>query len=116
MVSICPQVQSSYFIRFKELASSVIKNYSRRVSRTATLDGGSVVTDSGYTDTDRTLTIQTRITEAQETILKYLIQTYALLTVVTDEGCYTCAPSNLYCKPVAGAGDADATLTLLVQA
>jgi hypothetical protein len=31
------------------------KENTRRLSRTATLDGGAVITDSGWTDADRTL-------------------------------------------------------------
>jgi hypothetical protein len=115
MISISPQVQSSYFIFLREMASSKIKEYTRRVSRTATLDGSSVITDSGYTDTDRTLEIRARITAAQESIITYLMETYSLLTVVTDEGCYTCAPQRWSFPPVAGPDDPNAILTLLIS-
>jgi len=114
MISISPQVQSSYFILLREMASSRLKNYSRRVSRAATLDGASVINDSGYTDTDRTLDIRVRITAAQESIISYLMETYSLLTVVTDEGCYTCAPKTWRFPPVAGPDDPNAILTLLI--
>ena len=116
MISISPQVQSAYFILLREMASSKIKEYARRVSRTATLDGSSVITDSGYTDTDRTLEIRARISEAQETIIKYLLQTYTLLTVVTNEGCYTCAPERLSFPPVGGSDDPNMILTLMISA
>jgi len=41
----------------------IVSSRSRRVSRIATLDGGSVIVDSGYTDTDRTLVIDARVTK-----------------------------------------------------
>lgn len=114
MISISPQVQSNYFILLREMAMSRIKEYARRISRTATLDGDSVITDSGYTDTDRTLEIRARIAAAQESILTYLLQTYSLLTVVTDEGCYTCALDRIRFPAVASPDDPNVILTLMI--
>jgi len=94
MISICPRVQDTSFIVLAELAASEIKKYARRVSRTATLDGDSVITDSGYTDSDRVIEIRANVTAAQEATIQYLLETYSLLSVSTPDGCYTCAPNT----------------------
>ena len=55
---------------------SDIKSGARRVSRNATLDGGAVITDGGYSDADRTLVIRySEMTEADEIKLRDIFQT-----------------------------------------
>lgn len=95
MVSITPQVSSSYVVKFKENHKSKIRQFSRRVSRSATLDGDSIITDSGFTDTDRTLTLEGRVTEDQRDDLEYMIENYSLWNVVTKGECLSCSPKQL---------------------
>jgi len=97
MVSITTQASSEYVVKIKENPNSKIKDFYRRVSRIATLDGGSVVIDSGYTDTDRTLTIEGRITEAQKTMLEYMIENYPLWNVSAKGEFFSCSPNRMTC-------------------
>ena len=57
MISITTQTASEYFVVLEEKDGSQLDRYSRRISRTATLDGGSVVNDLGFSDTDRTVVV-----------------------------------------------------------
>ena len=43
---------------FRHINDQENRSGSRRVSRTATLDGGCTIYDTGYTDSDRTVTIR----------------------------------------------------------
>ena len=97
MISITTQVSSIYVVKFKESFESKIRRFSRRVSRVATLDGGSVVNDSGFSHSDRTLIIEGRITETQRDNLEYMFQTYPLLNVAAKGEIRTCAPGKLEC-------------------
>ena len=98
MVSITPQISSEYVVKLKELHTSDLSSRSRRVSRTATLDGGSVTVDSGYTDTDRTLVIDARVTKSVQEDLEYMLENYTLLNVATNGECLSCAPKNIKCN------------------
>lgn len=61
----------------------------RRVSRTATLDGGAVLSDLGATEADRTLEITARrITPAQAAAAERLARTYPTVVVSTPAGCF----------------------------
>lgn len=96
MVSITTQTSSSYALKFKEISSDTkVRSRSRRVSRVATLDGSSVITDSGYTDTDRTLVIAARLTQSQIDDLEYMVENYSLWNVSVIDGNYPCAPTNV---------------------
>lgn len=83
---------------------------SRRVTRVATLDGGAVFNDFGFSDADRTMRIVWRPTgKAQEAAVARLVQTYSRITVATPDGLFLAAPQIL--TP----GDSTLTLTLLVE-
>ena len=94
MISISTQTASEYSVILEEKTDSMVERFTRRVSRSSTLDGGSVYTDSGYSDTDRTITLVADVTEEQQSVLKHIIQNYALITVATKDGCFTCRPKN----------------------
>jgi len=85
-------------------------NRERRASRTATLDGGVSIYDTGYAAGDRTMGIHIK-DPSPEIIaaMNYLIETYSLLTVTTDEAAFTAIPAKF-----SVAEDGLATLTLLV--
>ncbi|MEN6375577.1 MAG: hypothetical protein ABFD75_12485 [Smithella sp.] len=69
----------------------------RRMSRTATLDGGVSVYDTGYAVGDRDITL--RVPNApKETIdfLTYLVKTYNEITVTTSESAFIGVPGRIY--------------------
>jgi hypothetical protein len=69
--------------------ASELKSAERRVSRTATLDGGCVITDTGFSHADRTFTISARLDdEATEAAIRRMHQTYSLVVVSTPDGVY----------------------------
>lgn len=61
----------------------------RRVSRAATLDAGAVMIDSGYTDADRTVTVDLSNEDA-DTIqsLRYLLQSHDTVRLFLPDGAY----------------------------
>lgn len=62
---------------------------ARRVSLTATLDGGVAVYDTGFADGDRTMTIE--IPEASEEEIDfadYICRTYNIITLTACDGAY----------------------------
>ena len=63
-------------------------NAARRVGRTATLDGGCLITDSGFSHSDRTFKVRASVDEATEINLWDWFQTYALLNIATREGVF----------------------------
>jgi hypothetical protein len=61
-------------------AATKFEECQRRVSRTATLDGGCLIFDNAFSDADRSIAIGfLDMTVAQEDSLRYLFQTYPLL-------------------------------------
>lgn len=69
----------------------------RRASRTATLDGGVVVYDTGYAAGDRDLTI--KVPGASREIIDfmlYLVKTYNEITVTTQESAFLGVPATAY--------------------
>ena len=95
MVSITPQVSSSYVVKFNENYKSKIRRFSRRVSRVATLDGSSVVTDSGFSDTDRTFIIEAQVSKTVRDNLEYMQENYSLWNVVTKGEYHSCSPQRM---------------------
>lgn len=68
-------------------------NIERRLSRTATLDGGAVFNDFGFSDADRTLDIEIdRPSKALVQNLSRMVQAYGQLIVSCSEGCFLGAP------------------------
>jgi hypothetical protein len=62
---------------------------SRRVSRTATLDGGALIVDNGYTASDATFTISLpHISATARTALLDTIKTHSLLVLSCKAGCF----------------------------
>lgn len=62
------QATNSY-VKIKELPDSDLYTAQARVSRTATLDGGSVVDHLGFVQGDRTMEVHARLTESEEDLL-----------------------------------------------
>lgn len=73
---------------------SDLTTITRRVSRTATLDGGVVIDDRGYTDSDKTLEIViANIKLVDHQAFTRMLKAYTQLVVSASEGCFLCAPS-----------------------
>jgi len=93
------------FVEIDALPDSEYGDRRRRASRTATLDGGSVAQDFGYSHADRTMYIRFLSTQAVDASLKYLVEQYALLQVSADGGVFTAIPEYKF-------GPETSTLTL----
>lgn len=62
---------------------------SRRVSRTATLDGGALIVDNGYTASDATFTISVpQITFEARLSLLETIKNHSYLVISCKAGCF----------------------------
>lgn len=71
------------------MANSDFSIASRRVSRTATLDGGALIVDNGYTASDATFVISLpTISLEQRAALLAIIQTHSLIVVSCVVGCF----------------------------
>lgn len=71
------------------------KERSRRVSRTATLDGGAAVYDSGYSDGDRTLNVRVPKASAEVVaFMEYMVETYNIIRVTGKEGAFRAVPNR----------------------
>jgi len=82
---------------FQTDRSSELKNRQgdRRISRTATLDGGVLIADLGYADGDRKLTVvELDATEAAVTFAKYMVENFSLINATTEDGAYEVAPES----------------------
>lgn len=75
-------------ISLEALLGSDLSASTRRVTRTATLDGNAVIIDNGYTSADSTLAIEAALTEADARRLHHLMQTYPEIIASTPDGCY----------------------------
>lgn len=91
-VSIC-----SRLIGFQDLlleanpADSTLRQNRRRYTRTATLDGGVAITDGGWSDGDRTLTLALhprQLTPETLAAIDALRASSPRVTVATDEGVF----------------------------
>jgi hypothetical protein len=77
--------------RYKNLNESG----SRRCTRTATLDGGCEVYDTGYSDSDRIAVINDEnATQEMIDYVKYLIQNYSSIVVALKDGVFRGVPSE----------------------
>jgi len=93
------------------LPESDFRSAGRRVNRVATLDGGAVFNDFGFTHADRTFTLIFQPTsEAHAASVKRLVELYPKITVSMPEGLFRVAPESYQ------HGSEDIRLTLLVDA
>ena len=81
----------------------------RRVNRTATLDGGVVFAEGGFTHADRTITLIWRVrSAAEEASVARLIELYTRVRLALDRAIYLVAPE------VYAPGPEESQMTLLV--
>ena len=72
-----------------DLAATKFRDCQRRVSRTATLDGGCLIYDNGFSEADGTIALGfLDMTVIQEESLRYLFQTYPLLCLAAPTGMF----------------------------
>jgi len=80
----------------KPLPETVLRDARARVTRTATLDGGCVITNNGLAAADRTPEIRARImTKAACDVLWNLFANHTLFTLSTEEGFFVGAIDRL---------------------
>lgn len=70
------------------LPDSSLSASTRRVTRTATLDGNASIVDNGWTAADSTLTVEAYLEEAQASQVDRLIRLYPEVVCSTEQGCY----------------------------
>lgn len=87
-------------IRIRPGVNTRIRNASARVSRTATLDGGTVLTHSGFADGDMTFDVRTSaLTRAEAEALWGLFKDETGFTISCEEGCFEGAIQRLNLEP-----------------
>jgi hypothetical protein len=82
------------FIR-AESPRAELRAIDRRLSRTATLDGGAEIFDGGFSHADRTLIVDVEdLSRDDADNLQRMTRVYALLIVSLVEGVFEAAPEN----------------------
>ena len=82
-------------VTFETEGPTNIREAHARVSRSATLDGGSVVNHLGFSHGDRTLRVQARVTESGADVIWAIFVLGVMVNVATDEGMYRAAIETL---------------------
>ena len=80
-------------------ASEALKNNmrERRATRTATLDGGVSVYDTGYAPGDRDMEVRIPVPERELVdFFFYMVETYNLIMITTEDGAFNCIPQRAY--------------------
>ena len=71
----------------------------RRCSRVATLDGGAIMNDSGYSAADRTYTVKTRDDTGDIAAwAERIVQTYSTVSLATKHGFFNGTPSRWWVR------------------
>lgn len=97
------------YIEVNALPSQNVGDTRRRVNRTATLDGGAVVNDSGYSEADRTIDLKWKPgTVDYEYTVERLVRFYPRVNISIRSGFYEAAVESYKPTPT------ESTLRLLV--
>ena len=97
------------FVEIKTIAGQEPGELTRRLTRSATLDGGAVVSDFGFSDGDRTIDVRwSPVSAADEANIGRLFESYAQVQIATPDGVFLAAPES-YRR-----GAAESSLRLLV--
>lgn len=87
-----PTFDTAGFIEVPITSDPIEGDTRRRVARIATLDGGAVLTDGGYSEADRVLTLAWVPDDAtREAAIRRLVELYLRVQVATREGVYLVA-------------------------
>jgi len=76
------------YVEIDALPVSEYGTLARRATRVATLDGGAVSQDFGFTHADRKLSVRFLSTNELDAALKYLVENYPLVQVSVDGGVF----------------------------
>lgn len=95
-------------IAFSVLPDSTLGEQRRRMNRIATLDGGAVFNDFGFSQLDRSIRLIWQPTQALDAAIERLVQLYSRLHLATPQGFFVAAVEAY--TP----GALQSTLTLLV--
>lgn len=88
-VSICARVfDPDGSVLLDADARSELTGVSRRVSRTATLDGGVLVVDNGYAAGDQSLLVSAPVSRTADVNLQRMAALYPEITVSHFDGCF----------------------------
>lgn len=83
------------FLSLDVSADSTQFDKVRRVTRTATLDGGAFITDFGYTDSDRTMTFRlNKLDRDTQRAVERFLRTYSEVGISCYDGFYIGALSD----------------------
>ena len=87
-------------IEVRPLLNAAPGSAARRVSRAATLDGGSAFVDRGYTHSDRAMQIQYRpVSQEHDERARRLLELHSRVIVSTREGCFEAVPESFDGSP-----------------
>ena len=84
---------------FRHISDQENRTGSRRVARTATLDGGCTIYDTGYTDADRTVTVRER--QPSDDAINFaarMCRSAPQVRVSMEDGCYLGVPRDFQVK------------------
>jgi len=110
MISISTITQNATgAVIINENTISALNTNKSRVNRTATLDGGSVITHGGYSDSDRTLSISARISEDQVNTLWVIFRNETFVLVSFLDGLYRSSIQRLKTD------NGDLSMTILIK-
>lgn len=96
MISISTRTSNTAGALIIKDKASETDRYPARTSRSATLDGGAVIVHSGYSDGDRTITVNALMTKADADTLRTIHQTETIVNISLPDGFYAGAISNLF--------------------
>lgn len=91
LISLCPRTFGLGHVLIKASPESNLRSQERRMSRTATLDGGVAIEDGGWSAGDRTLSIVLPTREATPNTIaaiEALRANHLRVSVATDEGVF----------------------------
>lgn len=90
-----PDYDLDGFVELQLVSQAEPSETRRRVTRIATLDGGVVLNDFGFSDGDRTMVLRWQpASRAQHEDIERLVQTYSQLQVAVRSGVYLAAPES----------------------
>lgn len=96
-------------VALNALPGQTVGESRRRMNRVATLDGGAVFNDFGFSEADRTIKLSWQVqSAAQEAAIARLVQLYARVHVAMPQGFY------LVALEVYAPGAKESSLSLLV--
>lgn len=89
MISLCAPVFDTNGQLISHTGVAEAKNISRRAKRVATLDGGAVLVDGGYSSADLTYTLSLPdVDGSQHAALRYLLGSHQTALLSCADGCY----------------------------